>query len=234
MLNSKKPKNFLVDDGVLFVEFDDIIKSVSLSLSLILSKLKTPDNLLLDVDLIKSYDLTAMMEWYRFRENRNIIKELSKVKGTDENFESILSLLLNKYDIIYDCSQILKGTDLVAVALEHQICDEIVIYSDYTNNHYVKECTKMFGDNITIVGGDFEDAVRNIPYNTTYVLSDINKVDKLFELNKLNCTSILLPIDYKYNDIDNRKKILVEKIQNSPTPVKILYFSAWGLDLPKM
>ena len=102
MLNCKKPKNFLVDDGVLFVEFDDIIKSVSLSLSLILSKLKTPDNLLLDVDLIKSYDLTAMMEWYRFRENRNIVKELSKVKGTDEDFESILSLLLNKYDIIYD------------------------------------------------------------------------------------------------------------------------------------
>lgn len=233
-MNSKKPKNFLVDDGVLFVEFDDIIKSVSLSLSLMLSKLKTPDNLLLDVDLIKNYNLIAMMEWYRFRENRNVIKELSRVKGSDEDFESILKLLLEKYDVVYKCSQILKGTDLIAVALEHKLCDEIIIYSDYTNQHYVKECTRMFGDNVTVIGGDFEDAVRNVPFNTTYVLSDIDKVDKLFDLNKLDCTSVLLPTDYKYNDIENKKEALLKRAQTLSKPVKILYFSAWGLELPKM
>jgi hypothetical protein len=228
---SKRNGNILTGDDVLFVEFDDIIKTPSLTLTSLVSRLDTKETQILDTSLVKEYDPLALIEWYIMRKHRNIVAELSKLKTLDESeYEDVLTYFLKSLDAVYASSLRLKGCELIYTALYHKTCDEIIIYSDYTNDAYVKECTRLFGDKVTIVGGDFRQSIRSLPYNSSYVISDIKKLNILYEENKINCTSVLLPLEYHYNNIPNCSEMIQKYCEDKSKPVKIMYFPVWYTD----
>lgn len=227
---NEKP-SFLVNSKTLFIEYDDIIRSNQLVLLFILSRKGCPDAKIFDVDLIKEYNSLGLYEYYIHRPFHNICKCLSKDKSfTDTDYKEMLSYLLEKYTYCYSSAKKLLGHELCSMALSYQLCDEIYIYSDYTNSVYVHDCETLFDKKTIIIGDDFDRSVASLNRDTTYILSDPKKIKRLYELNKVNCTSILLGRDCDYQrteEVDNMITKYVEDFDNHPVNIK--YFNPMGI-----
>ena len=222
---NNKP-DFLVNSKNLFIEYDDIIRANQLVLLFILSRDGCPDAKIFNMDLIKKFDALALYEWYIHRKDMNICKCLCKDKSLkDSDYTEMLTYLMSKYTWCYSSAKKLLGFNLLSVAIESKVCENIYIYSDYTNEVYVHDVQTVFGNDPIIIGGDFKRSVSSIPTDATYILCDPNKIDILYSMNKVNCTSILLSHDCDFQsneEVNNNIKKHVEDIEH---PVKINYFN---------
>jgi len=220
-------QQFLINSKTLFIEYDDIIRANQLVLLFILSRKGCPDANLFDVELLQNYNALGLTEWYLHRPFNNICKCLCKNKSLPEDkYTQMVIDLMEKYSWCYSSGKKLDGANLCAVAIEHKLCKDIYIYSDYTNPVYVKDVQTLFGNKPIIVGQDFERCIRNINTDTTYILSDPNKIKTLYEKNKINCTSILLGRDCDYQktpEVNDTIEKYLEDFDNHP--VKFSYFN---------
>ena len=72
----------------------------------------------------------------------------------------------------------------------------------------------MYNGNATYTSGKFEDVISRIPRDSTFVFSDIEKVNKLHELNRLDYSSIIVCDGYRYNNKDkNTLKIDIDELR---------------------
>ena len=53
------------------------------------------------------------------------------------------------------------------------------------------------------MNGKFEDLVKIIPQDSTYVFSDIEKVNDLVKMNRLNLSCVLIANGLRYNFMEN-------------------------------
>lgn len=219
--------NFLVNSKTMFIEYDDIIRSNQLVLLFILSRKGCPDAKIFDVDLLQSYDALGLLEWYLHRPYHNICKCIAKDKSLpDKDYNDMLSYLMKKYTWCYSSGKKLLGYNLCSIAIEHELCEDIYIYSDYSNEIYVHDCTELFGNKVIIIGEDFDRSVSSLNTDVTYILSDPYKIKRLYELNKINCTSILLSHDCDYqsnDDVTNMVRGYIKDFDKKPVIIK--YFN---------
>ncbi len=222
---TSKP-DFLVNSKNLFVEYDDIIRANQLVLLFILSRKGCPDAKIFNVDLIKEFDALALYEWYIHRKHMNICKCLCKDKKLkDSDYTEMLTYLMSKYTWCYSSAKKLLGFNLLSAAIESKICENIYVYSDYTNEVYTHDVQTILGIEPIIIGGDFERSIASIPTDATYILCDPHKIKILYDMKKVNCTSILLSHDCDFQSTSEIDESIQEYLEDSDHPVKINYFN---------
>jgi hypothetical protein len=71
----------------------------------------------------------------------------------------------------------------------------------------LKKYFSKAGSKVKYMDGKFEDMVRFIPTDSTYVFSDIEKVNTLIAANKLNLSCVLIAngLRYNYTEEDSTK-----------------------------
>ena len=214
----------------IFVEYHDCIHLTGfIVLKAIQESCK--DVLGIDIDQISVMDMRGLLLWYINRKHRNFLIDLWD-KEKKIPYE-ILDEYLDAQFCADEIYQIPFGsiiTDLILHTLDLGFVKNVVVYVENICDGIVSDVDRLFGDSARVVGGRLEDALSDIPQDTTYIFSDFEKVITLANLNKLEGASVLLPSNYKYNYIlaDNGE---LQPIINLEHLSKTNHFSLGFVDL---
>lgn len=206
-------KDIFYNSECLFVEYNDVL---SIPWFFLLLQLRNDEtmNEVFDMELLKNYSTEEMVEWYLFRKHRNILKNIPLKNPNFFNETSIDYVLNELMDItpsFYSDFFNLNFVGTLQNAILHKnIIHKFIIYSEYTNEFIVDAINRNY-PSVSFVSGDFTEAVKNVPNNSTFVFSDINKINILAKMNKLKYSSILVVDGYRYNYMeDDKNKIKID------------------------
>lgn len=189
----------------LFVEYNDVIKMPMFVLLLILKNNKSMKNIF-NMREIVNLSLPELYEWYTTRKHINFLEDLPlKVSNLPDNFfdETLNDLMLKSKDLYNNIGELSFADVLRMVIAQEKLVKRIVIYNKGNNDFIRNDVYEMYGDHVEFIYGNFREVIENIPNDSTYVFSDINKINILAEMERLNFASILIPHGYRYNLIDS-------------------------------
>ena len=202
----------------LFIEYHDVMAMPWFTL---LSMLKYNENIqeIFDLDEIESYGIGGLLEWYVYRPYRNIFMNfpvnVEIVEDPDEfNYDAFLAKCIGTTRQFYEIDTNLKFVSALDILLESPgMVKSIIFYTEYEEpalREYIKD-TYGEGAKIKYFYGDFKNMLSLIPNDSTYILSDIEKVNVLVETGKINLSCILLPAGLRYNyEEDDSTKLKVD------------------------
>lgn len=201
----------------LFVEYNDVLKCPWFTL---LCTIKENDSVqeIFNLSEIQDLDEIELFEWYINRKHRNIYENFpiwtDHVKITMDNFyENFLKEQMGFSDFFYKTDTTLNFNTTLKTVLEMKdLVKKVVIYSEYDNPH-IREDIRVNYKNCTFVSGDFKEAVTSIPNDSTFVFSDINKLNLLAEMKKLDYSSVIICDGYRYNSLPNDKTKLLADVE---------------------
>lgn len=181
----------------------------------------------------KDYSEAALFEWYINRKHNNFLYQLYNIDSNSPKKDAV--------DAMYrECLKIPQYYNEKALKLNFMsvldylrdtktLVSKIFIYSDFEI-----PAIKSFLDNYKMsshceyVYGDFKELLdtKITDKKTTYVFSDIDKVKILKDNNRLKMSSIIIPIEYRYNKTDmTNLKYPINEWQKE-TPFKFGLFNA--------
>lgn len=197
----------------LFVEYHDCIKSPYFILLTVLSQNKKIRDLI-DISPIDGLNTEQLFEWYINRKNRNFLLDLATMSEDQVPYDVLLEVLMNN-EIFFKTNSELNTVDLIHTAIRTKTAKQIIIFNDMhydqngvalevtknTNKFISDDVTRIFGktSGVKFVSGDFRKVVKSLPVDTSYILSDFNKITILEEEKHLTYASLILPIDFAYN-----------------------------------
>lgn len=201
-------KNMFLNSECIFVEYYDIIKAPwYILLSVLPQNQKIRE--ILDLSEVDYLDSNGLFEWYCNRKNRNFLQDLSIDKNIPDEMDKLLSVLMNN-EIFYTTNTQLNAIKVINTALNHKMAKNIIIYTEEKSVHAENDIRTLFSKkNVEYRYGDFRSVLKDVPTDTTYFLSDFNKVVTMAEENHLNYSSLVLPYDFSYNFImdENGNKV---------------------------
>jgi hypothetical protein len=194
----------------LCVEYHDVI---AMPWFTILSFIKNNEgfNSIFKMNEIADYDLTGLLEWYIYRKHRNILKSIgvndSSKELSNEEYNTILEKTMEISDDIYRIPTNLKFLSILRLLLsDASMVKQVIIYSEKNEPMIEKTLSQYFsnyGTKVKYMNGKFEDLAKIIPQDSTYVFSDIEKVNDLIKANKLNLSCVLIANGLRYNYLEN-------------------------------
>lgn len=219
---------FLNADSI-FIEFDDVINSPFFTF-LFHMKENEAFKEIFDTSEIEDYSIEELYEWYLNRTHKNIlwnipIKELvmEKIFNYDDVkfFQWCEEFLYKELDAIP--SLIEHGTELnfyniLRMLLGKKIVKEIYIYSEYYSDTIKEYIEREFDSNINYVSGSLDEIIakEGITSNSTFIFSDITKINELQDAGILNLSSVIIADRYAYNyDGENNPCIDLEDLYSN-------------------
>ena len=204
MSHMSTSKNMFLNSECIFVEYYDIIKAPwYILLSVLPQNQKIRE--LLDLSEIDYLDSSGLFEWYCNRKNRNFLQDLAINKNMPEELDKILNVLMNN-EIFYTTDTSLNAIKTINIALSHKMVKNVIIYTEDENKYVDNDIKMLFPKkNVKYKYGDFRSILKEVPTDTTYFLSDFNKVISMAEEGHLNYSSLVLPYDFSYNFIKDEE-----------------------------
>ena len=202
----------------LFCEFNDVIAPTWLTIIHNLRVLN-PEGIerILDLDPIRNLSGNELLRWYALRNNRNALLDLKRDDVSTQTIDSLTENLLND-KIAYINTQNTIVTLNYASSLTKtintasKIIKKFVIYVEQCNPVIDEVLMKLYPDKVKFVSGDLVSVFKDIPRDSTYVFSDVTKINALIDADRLNGASVLLTDGYAYNYKDrNIDKIGVDE-----------------------
>lgn len=198
----------------LFVEYHDII-SIPWFTMLAFVKNTTAFGDIFKMDEISDYDLKGLLEWYIYRKHRNIFKSIGVLDSIEnfpeEGYDIMLDKAMSISDDIYRIPVNLKFLSVLRLLLsDANMIKQVIIYSE-KNEPMIENTLKQYfskNNKVKYMCGKFEDMIKFIPTDSTYVFSDIEKINILKKENKLNLSCILIANGLRYNYMENDSKKL--------------------------
>ena len=218
----------------LFIEFHDVISMPWFILANVIKNDKAFMSVFKTNELY-NYTKNDMFEWYIYRKHRNIFQSIGVQKKVykqtmnkipDNFYDNFLkncmtaSASLELYSV--DTTLLFYKSLQILLSETPNMVKRIIIYSEYEEKgikYFINNLLK-FNINpmkVEYVYGNFKDIIKDIPNDSTYVLSDIEKVQSLKELNKLHLSSLLIVNGLRYNyklDNINQLKIDFKELSN--------------------
>ena len=190
----------------LFVEYHDVIAMPWLTL-LAFTKNSDIFNHILKMYEIADYDITGLLEWYVYRKHRNVFKSIGVLDNIenfqDESYDALLTKAMKISDDIYRIPTNLKFLSTLRLLLSDiTMIKQVIIYSENDEpmiENTLKQYFSKVGNKVKYLHGNFEDMVKLVPRDSTYVISDIEKINTLIKFDKLNLSCILIPSGLRYN-----------------------------------
>ena len=213
-------KDVFYNSECLFVEYNDVL---AFPWYIWLMQMRNDEtmNKIFNMDDLKKYNMEDLMEWYMYRKHRNVLKNIplrnpeKQIEG--EELDRFLNELMDINPHLYGNMFNLNFTAILQHAILHKdLIHKFVVYSEY-GNQYIESSVKHNFPNVSFVSGDFREAIKSIPNNSTFVFSDIHKIEILDEMDKLKYSSILVVDGYRYNyteDDIHKIKIDIDKLMN--------------------
>lgn len=204
-----------LNSKAIFVEYVDIIRAPYFFMMYALTKNDLPENSAVDTSPIRNMTEQQLSDFYYGRRYQNPLYSLAKF-GADFN---VLDMVLDRSigGITIENSPLLKFSDTIKILMhaDSLLTKKVFIYYPYDNPAIRADVKKTFyfSNDIEFVCGDLDEALKKVPADSTYCFSDAMKIENLFNLGKLNLSSILLPYEYGYNyeDPNNTNgKLLVD------------------------
>lgn len=204
-MNDVKPfEKFMFSGGAgMFIQYHDIVKPAYLYA--ICKMLLTNETYGLPFQIIKNLSPTGMIEWYTKRRYINPLKCLDfDNKASNDQLDDIMHHILISDDSIYDLAPALNIKRLLSVYHKQHMSFPIYVYSEKEEPYIKMDCKNLFnGIPIKYVFGDLKECIHECDQNFTYIFSDIELVRKAAEILSGLCSHVLLPMEYRYNYIDN-------------------------------
>ena len=194
----------------LFVEYHDVL-SMPWFTMLLFTKDSKIFHELFNMDEIMDYDINALVEWYIYRKYRNVFKCLGINDETknisDEIYDNLLDKAMNISDDIYRIPISLKFlSSLRLLMTDASLVKDVIIYSE-KNEPMIEETLNVYfskhGSKVKYMNGKFEDIIKSIPRDSTYVLSDIEKINTLIKMNKIELSTIMIANGLRYTYMEN-------------------------------
>lgn len=192
----------------LFIEYQDIIK---MPMFVILIAIKDNKNMnkIFNLDIFKQYDLPSLFEWYINRKHINFFCDIPlrvSSDDIDDNFyDKILNDYLNLTEEFYITNSELNFSNILKIIMEQKdLIKKVIVYNEGHNQFIKNDILNLYGNSVLYLEGNFREVISSIPSDSTFVFSDINKINIMAELDLLNYTSILVPMGYRYNQIDSK------------------------------
>lgn len=195
--------NIFYNSEVLFIEYRDIIKSPEI---ILLQIIRNNDKLaeILDFSPITNLSEIGLYEWYINRKNKNVLKELCMRSDiSDDDLDELLHQQLMVDDRLYTLAYPLSFTTSINMILKQKIVNKVIFYTEYECPFIKSDISDIVdGSNFEVVSGDFSKAIKDIPVDTTYILSDIDKIETIQEVKGIAFSTIIVPQEYRYNKIN--------------------------------
>jgi hypothetical protein len=202
----------------LFIEYHDIIQS-PWYVFLISAKDSELFKSLFDTFDIDNLSYDGIYEWYIHRRHINPLFDIPLNQGVFETYfnssydvyKDSLNKLVNEEMKNKDIVEVLGSLSFIAVLnnlLAMNVVRDIVIYTKENSDAIKDDINSLFNGKVKYVSGEFIEVLKDIPRDSTYVFSDITKIKDLEEANKLDYSSILIPVEYGYNYDDNKEFII--------------------------
>lgn len=193
----------------LFIEYTDIIKSPYIILLYMMIQNPESFEAYYEVNRFRGFDVNALSEWYTNRSMQNpfselLLPELKKDIPLSEIDSFVNNQILAVPDLI-KTSPLLNFASVVSQVPigKDGIVKKVVIWYPFENEVIRDDLYDKLGESISFVTGELENALEEVPSDSTYVFSDITNIEILIDKNKLNQSSVLIPSDYKYNYIED-------------------------------
>lgn len=203
----------------LVVEYNDII---NMPYFLLLTSLcnwyneETDKEYFPKLEELVDLSLESVLEFYINRKHQNFIIDImpDNLAFDEDEMNHYLMTLVNKYENYFLTDIDLSFSRAITDIIHNKFVKKIVFYYPEECEYVVDDIHNKYGRSnlIDIRFGKFEDAVRNLSLDTTYVLSDANKVVLLDDMDRLRECTVMVPYEYGYNYTDklNEEFILSE------------------------
>lgn len=222
---------FAVHDGVflnskvLFIEFDDVIKSPFFSLLFLCAENESL-NQIFDMEDIRGKGINEVYSWYIERDDKNIFRSMGPKEGViEEKFGGDENKFVELCDKLYyeefnsDESIITEGgylnfdmvlRNLLGVRGDNNIVDRILIWNPVYNEFIEKLVKERYGERITFVYGPLAEVFKEhkVTEESTFVFSDIYNVGELIDCDIIQGASIIIADEYYYNYDDEMEPLV--------------------------
>ena len=211
-------ESIFYNSDYIVIEYIDLIKSPYLILlNLIRQNPKLKQ--ILKIEQIEFLDDASLYEWYINIKHLYFFIDLNKYPDliSNEQLYEILDDQLASTPIMHEEAVLLPLTDMLKVLSKRRLVNDIIIYYPHNNDFAKKDLEYSIGVEYTFMN-DFEEVLKKCGANSTYFLSDINKINIMKEKGVLNFSSITLPIEYRYNkkNMEEMKIDLDELLKDHP------------------
>lgn len=192
--------NIFYNSEILFIEYMDILKSPYIKLMQIIQNNDKMEDIF-DFSQITGLGELELYEWSIHRKNRNPLKELLKNPDiSDLELDNLFHMLMHTDDRLFELSVPLYIYSVIPMLYYQKMVKRIMVYYEHESQFIRNDISKIVdGYSPEFVSGDFEDIVRDMPIDVTYILSDIDKITALININRLDFSTVIIPQEYRYN-----------------------------------
>lgn len=183
----------------LVIEYMDLLKSPYLNLLYRLSKNERIKEILKTED-IEHLDFGGLYEWYINRKHQNFLIDLNRYpdKISNNDLDTLLDEQISSSEFFYNEATELILMDMLKVATKRKMVRDVIIYHPH-NNDYAEQDIQKYLSGGYIFMKDWNEVMEKAGANSTYFLSNVDLITKMNEKGILRCSSITLPIEYRYN-----------------------------------
>lgn len=243
MENDKKGKivycsfpGLFTNSQSLVIEYHDVIRATWFGMLTTMVNYKTMEKLF-DVSKLKGMNDVELFEWYVHRVHQNFFMDLRCIPPfpSEEAYHEFMNKIqydslqlkeLFRFPFVLNAQSILQGV----LSMYSDIVKHIYIYEGSGDaNPFLEEEIKQNipGKEYIFLHGDFEECIKDINRDATYMISDIEKLQTIYDIGRLECASVLIADGYRYNykeDDPLTLKVDIPKLQKE-VPCKISFFN---------
>lgn len=215
------------------IEYIDIVKSPYLILLAVLREQEKYKELFKYED-ISHLDDMGLCEWYMNRRHRNPLADLYRDPNNipHNELDKILDDIITSNDIFYKYSNLLNISQFLSTSLSNKISHDIIIYDQHNSNFAKEDLKRNFNKDFTVLHS-FDEVLDKAKENSTYILSDINKIYHMKDKGYLKFSSVTIPVEYRYNK-KNLKDFNIDFDELWKTDsFKLSYFRACSYEKPE-
>lgn len=191
-------KTIFYNADYIVIEYIDIIKSPYL---ILLDQIRKNEKMedIFNLDSIKYLDYPALYEWYLNRNHQNFLIDLIKFPDiSHKDLDILLNKQMSMSSVFCKRATLLTIESMLRVCNAKKLVNEVLIYYPHTDKFAKSDLDDIMDSNYTFYN-DFDEIIDRAGANSTYFISDINKIHRLKEKGVLSMSSITLPIEYRYN-----------------------------------
>ncbi len=190
--------NFATRDEIVFIEYDDIIKSSNTGLlKLLKEEYKDDIKEFIHFDKVETLDDNTINLFSTARLEKNILKALCKVNF---DYDYVFKTLVDNNIDFFAKNETLMFADVVHTLLAQKFVKQIYIYSEDYDSRIECDIAILFKGSakINYISGNFDDVIDSISNITLFVLSDIDKMDRVIQKNRQEYCEFMIA-EYGYN-----------------------------------
>lgn len=227
----------------MFIEYDDVIKTPYFTY---LYALLTNEaaNEIFDFSELEDLSLNELFQWYIDREERNVLRNLPVwntiweclFHSNQEEYdkwvdEFVFQNAINDNPEILNIDTSLNFVKVLHALAKAKMVTHLYFYTEYKIDAIEEDVKELFSDfTIHYVYGDLVTVLKenHIPNNSTFVFSDIDKIDALIEAERIGGSSILLSERFGYNYRPVEKSEEPTDTEEDELEEELRFKESWG------